>query len=108
MSKARGSRGNPTLFGPGTDLDLDKAVTERSTTLRRRLRPAIALLAASGMFLALAACGGGGDEGGGGDAPTGGATGEASGEVTWWGWTPDTPVAQKYIAEFNKVHPNIT
>jgi len=30
-----------------------------------------------------------------------------SGSVTWWGWTPDTPVAQKYIAEFNKDYPDI-
>jgi raffinose/stachyose/melibiose transport system substrate-binding protein len=77
--------------------------------MRGRLRPAIALIAASGMFIALAACGGDGGEGAGGEAPTGGtATAEATGEVTWWGWTPDTPVAQKYIAEFNKTHPNIT
>jgi raffinose/stachyose/melibiose transport system substrate-binding protein len=80
--------------------------------MRRRLRPAIALIAASGLFMALASCGGGGGDGGG-DAssgpPTGGsASAEATGEVTWWGWTPDTPVAQKYIAEFNKTHPNIT
>jgi len=31
-----------------------------------------------------------------------------SGKVTWWGYTPDTPVAQKYIAEFNKKYPKIT
>jgi ABC-type glycerol-3-phosphate transport system substrate-binding protein len=31
-----------------------------------------------------------------------------SGSVTWWGWTPDTPVAEKYIAEFNKQYPDIT
>lgn len=31
-----------------------------------------------------------------------------SGTVTWWGWTPDTPVAQHYIAEFNKEYPGIT
>lgn len=30
-----------------------------------------------------------------------------SGSVTWWGWTPDTPVAEKYIAEFNKEYPDI-
>jgi raffinose/stachyose/melibiose transport system substrate-binding protein len=27
--------------------------------------------------------------------------------VTWWGWTPDTPVAERYIAEFNKEYPDI-
>src|SRR4051794_9813842 len=31
-----------------------------------------------------------------------------SGNVTWWGWTPDTPVAQKYIEEFKKDYPKIT
>jgi len=30
-----------------------------------------------------------------------------SGSVTWWGWTPDTPVAERYIAEFNKEYPKI-
>jgi ABC-type glycerol-3-phosphate transport system substrate-binding protein len=39
-------------------------------------------------------------------APT--VSAATSGSVSWWGWTPDTPVAQKYIAEFNKVYPNIT
>jgi raffinose/stachyose/melibiose transport system substrate-binding protein len=74
--------------------------------MRGRLRPAIALIAASAMIMTMASCGGGGE---GGEAPTGGTgTAEATGEVTWWGWTPDTPVAQKYIAEFNKTHPNIT
>lgn len=44
----------------------------------------------------------------------GGATGDAeaapadSGEVTWWGWTPDTPVAERYIAAFNEEYPDIT
>jgi raffinose/stachyose/melibiose transport system substrate-binding protein len=77
--------------------------------MRRRLRPAVALIAVSGMLMALAACGGDGGDGAGGEAPTGGTgTAEATGEVTWWGWTPDTPVAQKYITEFNKTHPNIT
>ena len=30
-----------------------------------------------------------------------------SGSFTWWGWTPDTPVAAKYIVDFNKIYPNI-
>lgn len=30
-----------------------------------------------------------------------------SGTVAWWGWTPDTPVAERYIAEFNKEYPDI-
>ena len=57
--------------------------------------------------MALAACGGGGGDAESSEAPTGGSA-EATGEVTWFGWTPDTPVAQKYIAEFNKTHPDIT
>jgi len=77
--------------------------------MRRRFRPAIALIAASGMFMALAACGGGGGGGGSSEGPTGGSgSAKASGTVVWWGWTPDTPVAQKYIAEFNKTYPDIT
>jgi ABC-type glycerol-3-phosphate transport system substrate-binding protein len=36
-----------------------------------------------------------------------GAGGATAGEVTWWGWTPDTPVAEKYIAAFNEVYPDI-
>jgi len=31
----------------------------------------------------------------------------SSGKVTWWGWTPDTPVAEQYIAAFNKEYPDI-
>jgi len=31
-----------------------------------------------------------------------------SGEVAWWGYTPDTPVAERYIAEFKKEYPDIT
>lgn len=31
-----------------------------------------------------------------------------SGTVSWWGYTPDTPVAKRYIAEFNKEYPKIT
>jgi len=30
-----------------------------------------------------------------------------SGSVTWWGWTPDTGVAEHYIEEFNKQYPDI-
>lgn len=57
---------------------------------------------AASAALILAACG------------TAGASNDASvepadsGEVTWWGWTPDTPVAEKYIAAFNEEYPDIT
>jgi len=72
--------------------------------MRRTTRPVITLMAAAGMVLALAACGGGA----GGKSTGGSSSAAASGTVTWWGWTPDTPVAKKYITEFNKVYPNIT
>ena len=71
--------------------------------MRTIIRPTIALVAASSLAVALAACSGGSSSSGGGSSG-----GSGSGTVTWWGWTPDTPVAQKYIAEFNKVHPEIT
>ena len=35
---------------------------------------------------------------------TGNAT---SGEVVWWGWTPGSPTNEGYIAEFNKLYPDI-
>ena len=30
-----------------------------------------------------------------------------TGSVTWWGWTPDTPVAERYISAFNEQYPDI-
>ncbi|MBD3940100.1 extracellular solute-binding protein [Microbacterium sp. NEAU-LLC] len=50
--------------------------------------------------ISLTACAGGA----GGDADAAPAD---SGEVTWWGWTPDTPVAERYIAAFNEEYPDI-
>lgn len=62
-------------------------------------------LAAAGLAataaLVLAGCAGGSS----GDADAAPAD---SGEVTWWGWTPDTPVAERYIAAFNEEYPDIT
>lgn len=74
--------------------------------MRRIVRPVIALMAAGTMVMGAAACSGGSSENQNSTSPSAGA--QASGTVIWWGWTPDTPVAQRYIAEFNKVHPNIT
>lgn len=51
--------------------------------------------------LALAGCSGGGADQDADVAPA------ESGEVTWWGWTPDTPVAERYIAAFNEEFPDI-
>ncbi|WP_291812318.1 extracellular solute-binding protein [Cellulomonas sp.] len=64
-----------------------------------------AAAAAAVMTLCLAACSGGGDA----QEEGGAAAVEAaeSGTVTWWGWTPDTPVAERYIEEFNKEYPDI-
>jgi raffinose/stachyose/melibiose transport system substrate-binding protein len=52
--------------------------------------------------LALSGCSGGGS-----GAEEESAEAADSGEVTWWGYTPDTPVAERYIAEFNKEYPDI-
>lgn len=30
-----------------------------------------------------------------------------SGSITWWGWTPDRPLADKLIASFNEEYPDI-
>jgi raffinose/stachyose/melibiose transport system substrate-binding protein len=65
---------------------------------RRRMAAAITGLA----LLGLSAC-----SAGGGDtaaAPTGGAD---SGQLTWWGWTPDAVNAEKLIAAFNEEYPDI-
>jgi raffinose/stachyose/melibiose transport system substrate-binding protein len=71
---------------------------EGTTVSKFRYIAAAAIATAAS--LALAGCG----SGGGGDAASKPAV---SGNVTWWGWTPDTPVAQRYIAEFNKEFPKI-
>lgn len=52
-------------------------------------------------LLALAACSGGGGS-------TAGDAGSATeGDITWWGWTPDKPLADKLIAAFNEEYPDI-
>jgi len=58
--------------------------------------------AAAAFSLSLTACGG--SDGGAQDASVEAAD---SGQVTWWGWTPDTPVAERYIAAFNEEYPDI-
>lgn len=68
-----------------------------------RTRKAAVVAAIAGASLTLAACSGS-DAGG---SSSGEATAATSGEVSWWGWTPDTPVAERYIAEFNKEYPDI-
>jgi ABC-type glycerol-3-phosphate transport system substrate-binding protein len=63
----------------------------------RRVIPALPIL--SLLALLLAACASG--------SPSGGAGSPTSANITWWGWTPTTQVAQQYISAFNKVYPNI-
>ncbi len=64
---------------------------------RRRVIPAISI--ASFLALLLAACGGGSSSGSAGSA--------TSADITWWGWTPTSQVADQYIKAFNAQYPNI-
>ncbi len=59
---------------------------------------------AAASALVLAGC----SSSGGGEEPGVTVSAAESGEVMWWGWTPDTPVAEKYIAAFNEEYPDIT
>ncbi len=73
---------------------------------------AITLAAAMSMALVLNACGGTGGSGSTEEADPSSATAEAagsstSGDIVWWGWTPGSPTNESYIAEFNKVYPDI-
>lgn len=70
---------------------------------RRPLGFAAALVSGA---LVLAGCAGGGTpaQNGAQGADQGSAD---SGEITWWGWTPDAAPANAYIKAFNKVYPNI-
>ena len=71
------------------------------TTLRRR-RMGTAAAAVTIALLGLSACSGGSDT-------TGGDGGSAtSGDITWWGWTPDATNAGKLITAFNEEYPDIT
>jgi raffinose/stachyose/melibiose transport system substrate-binding protein len=72
--------------------------------MRRIKRRVVAMVVATGVALSLGACSGTSSTTSTGAS----ASANASGTVNWWGWTPDAPVAQKYIAAFNKVYPNIT
>jgi raffinose/stachyose/melibiose transport system substrate-binding protein len=63
----------------------------------RRVIPAISIL--SFLVLFLAACASG--------SSTGSAGSATSANITWWGWSPTTQVAQQYIKAFNQTYPNI-
>src|SRR5688500_5404506 len=74
----------------------------RTSTTSRRPRQMTTAAIAGLTLLGMTAC-----SSGGGDpaaAPTGGAD---SGDLTWWGWTPDAVNAEKLIAAFNEEHPDI-
>lgn len=79
-----------------------------STTRRRSL---VSAFTVGALALGLSACGGGGNDDGDEPATEDGGTGGAaatSGDITWWGWTPDATNAEKLIAAFNEEYPDIT
>lgn len=78
-----------------------------STTRRRSL---VSAFTVGALALGLSACGGGGNDDGDEPATEDGGTGAAatSGDITWWGWTPDATNAEKLIAAFNEEYPDIT
>ena len=65
------------------------------------LRAGAALALAGATMLAVAACAGGGGTAAAADSNP------KSGNITWWGWTPDATNATKLIADFNKEYPDI-
>ncbi|WP_157681784.1 ABC transporter substrate-binding protein [Microbacterium pygmaeum] len=63
----------------------------------KRLAAVAAIAAVAAVTLSACGSSGGGEQ-------TGSAT---EGSINWWGWTPDTSVAEKYIAAFNEEYPDI-
>jgi raffinose/stachyose/melibiose transport system substrate-binding protein len=74
----------------------------RTSTTARRPRLVTTAAIAGLALLGLTACSGGGNDEAA--APTGGAD---TGDLTWWGWTPDAVNAEKLIAAFNEEYPDI-
>lgn len=68
------------------------------TPVSIRWRRVASVVAALALALVFSACASGAPEQSGTDS---------SGTVDWWGYTPDTAVAEQYIAEFNKAYPDI-
>jgi ABC-type glycerol-3-phosphate transport system substrate-binding protein len=68
-----------------------------------RKRTIVAALLTGVVAISTAACGGSS----GSASATAAATAATSGNITWWGWTPELSTANSYIAEFNKQYPNI-
>ena len=76
-----------------------------STTRRTSL---VSAFMVGALALGLSACGGGDSTGGDDDGDTGdGGAVATSGDITWWGWTPDATNAEKLIAAFNEEYPDI-
>ncbi|MFV0252613.1 MAG: ABC transporter substrate-binding protein [Beutenbergiaceae bacterium] len=71
-----------------------------------RNRRWVSLVGAASALALLAACNGGSDGGDGGGGDGGGDP--ESGSIVWWSWTPDTYVADAYIAAFNEEYPDIS
>jgi ABC-type glycerol-3-phosphate transport system substrate-binding protein len=65
----------------------------------RRVTPALSVVSLLALIFVLAACGGGSSSGSAGSS--------TSANITWWGWTPTTQVAEQYIKAFNVKYPNI-
>ncbi|MCU1527276.1 MAG: carbohydrate transporter substrate-binding protein [Frondihabitans sp.] len=70
----------------------------RTSTAKRLLRATAIAAVASVAVLGLASCSG---------SSAGSAGSATSGNITWWGWTPQPTNAKAYIADFNKKYPNI-
>ena len=67
----------------------------------KKRRVAVGLVASIAMMTAmLTGCGGT-------QKTTADTSTKTKGNVVWWGWTPGSPVNEKYIAEFNKKYPDI-
>ena len=71
----------------------------KSPNVRRSRRVIPALSIVSFLAIILSACAGGSSSGSAGSA--------TSANITWWGWTPSTQVAQQYIKAFNQKYPDI-
>ncbi|HEY0247070.1 MAG TPA: extracellular solute-binding protein [Gryllotalpicola sp.] len=75
-------------------------MTFRSYASKARVRAVTAAAVAALAAIGLVGCSGSG----GSSASAGSAT---SGDITWWGWTPQPESATQYIKDFNTVYPNI-
>jgi ABC-type glycerol-3-phosphate transport system substrate-binding protein len=75
-------------------------MSQKFTRSARRGRVGLAAGTLALTAAVLAGCAGGGQAA---DVST-----PTSGDITWWGWTPDDLVAEREIAAFNEEYPDIT